>query len=167
MIWEWTSAVKLVGGELSDGIGLLLGMEWPMAGRGEISNPDRRNTAATQRQTEPEGDDEFRKSYPLYSTYCQLANDTCGSILLKEHHDKHKEMADIERKAINQLFITLREVELIIQTKEYDYTHHAHNEGREADWHQQLQAIKDAKKQLWEDSLCLRETTRQILEHPP
>ncbi|KAG6467505.1 hypothetical protein ZIOFF_074696 [Zingiber officinale] len=67
--------------------------------------------------------------FPLLTEYEDLISDTLSKIFLKEEHEKRNRMAKIEDKAIDNVLECLRELELILQMKEFDFNRRRHAEG--------------------------------------
>ncbi|KAG6523020.1 hypothetical protein ZIOFF_020177 [Zingiber officinale] len=67
--------------------------------------------------------------FPLLTEYEDLISDTFSKIFLKEEHEKKNRMAKIEDEPIDNVLECLRELELILQMKEFDFNRRRHAEG--------------------------------------
>ncbi|KAG6472402.1 hypothetical protein ZIOFF_069864 [Zingiber officinale] len=67
--------------------------------------------------------------FPLLTEYEDLISDTFSKNFLKEEHEKRNRMAKIEDEAIGNVLECLRELELILQMKEFDFNRRRHAEG--------------------------------------
>ncbi|KAG6520248.1 hypothetical protein ZIOFF_017286 [Zingiber officinale] len=67
-------------------------------------------------------------------------------------------MEEIEGQAIRNTSLTLQELELIQQVKEYDFNHRRHLEGGKHNyWIEKLLVIQETRREFWRASNALRE----------
>ncbi|KAG6523021.1 hypothetical protein ZIOFF_020178 [Zingiber officinale] len=94
--------------------------------------------------------------YPLLTEYEDLISDTFSKNFLKEEHEKRNRMAKIEDEAIRNVLECLRELELILQMKEFDFNRRRHAEGGwDNYYHKNLEKIRKHQKDIFIEMQCV------------
>ncbi|KAG6521209.1 hypothetical protein ZIOFF_018275 [Zingiber officinale] len=106
--------------------------------------------------------------FPLLTRYEDLIHDTLPKILSTKEHEKRHQMAKIEDKAIDNMLESLRELELIIQMKEYDFLRRRQAEGgNESYWHRNLDTVHESRKDLFTEGQHIMQLGKEIRSAPP
>ncbi|KAG6466576.1 hypothetical protein ZIOFF_075664 [Zingiber officinale] len=106
--------------------------------------------------------------FPLLTEYEDLISDTLSKIFLKEEHEKRNRMAKIEDKAIDNVLECLRELELILQMKEFDFNRRRHAEGGwDSYYHKNLEKIRKHQKDLFIEMQCVQQIGHEVKVIPP
>ncbi|KAG6533228.1 hypothetical protein ZIOFF_007094 [Zingiber officinale] len=95
-------------------------------------------------------------------------NDTFSKNFLKKEHEKRNRMAKIEDEAIGNVLECLRELELILHMKEFDFNRRRHAEGGwDSYYHKNLEKIRKHQKDLFIEMQRVQQIGHEVKAIPP
>ncbi|KAG6522371.1 hypothetical protein ZIOFF_019511 [Zingiber officinale] len=105
------------------------------------SSPNRSSNHTSQKLAQSNCSTTFGEYHQHHDEYSSIIGDLPTGIFFKEEHDKGERLAEIEYQACGELLDAYRELEHILQLKEYLFRRNKQSSGPDTQWGKGLPAI--------------------------